>query len=436
MYIRLIILFSFLTEVIIAQSTSSYKEIDSLSFVAFEKNDYSSMKEIVKLAKENEISFYYFHLRAGIVAYNHERYENALIQFEIANQMNPKDTITVEYLYYALLFTNRIEDAESLLSKQDFILQEKLKYNKKKLKSLTVSYMYLSNRNIQDQSKEKMINQQAVAGESSLNGNIYGGNLGLNFLLRHRLSLITQMTYYKTNSSFLEEFNFQQYRKSTAFKNNQFQYNFAGKYTTKKGVVFSGGVGYFISNSGSAYTSYNLGPNNWYTTINSNSYKGNLLNIGIGKRTKMVYGGIAFSSIKLYDDKTNQFEIDLGYFPFQNNKLYLSNATVFINNQTSFIEHLNFKLFKNCWVDLGYCKGNLYNYVSANGLAVYNSADPILQEINSGLNLYFKKLDISLNYSNQIKEGSYFHYDIVGDYTIDKFNYRNNNMIISTRWKF
>jgi len=436
MYIRISLLFVLIANLYFSQTTSSYREIDSLSYEAYSSNDYKAMKRITQLADENEITFYYLHLRSGIVAYQNEKYEFALKQFEKANQMNPRDTIGAAYLYYTYVFSGRNEEAESFLAKQDETFKNRIGYKSNALRSVIASVMTIQTPNIDNNSSKKMINNQVVAGETSLNGNVNGGNVGLNFLMHHRFHLNAQMTYYQSQSAFLEEFNLPQYRKLTNFKNNQFQYNLASKYLFKTGTILSGGLGVFRTNTSYALSNYNIGPQSWYTSTTNTLYKGNLLTIGVGQRWRRLYMNISYTSIKLYSETTKQTEFTLGVFPFQNNKMFVSISFIGINNGTSFIEKLSFKLFNNCWMDLGFSSGNLYNYATANGLVVYNSADPIKQEINAGLNLYFKKFDLSLGYSNQLKQSSYYQYQLNGDYTTDNYTYTSNNFIIATRWKF
>lgn len=424
----------------ISQETSSYREIDSLSYVAFVKNDLSMMKSTQKRADKNEISYYYLSMRSGIVAYNHERYDMAIEAFELAFEMNPNDSVCKEYLYFAYLLGGRVDVAYKFAFNQDVKFKEKVRFEEKNTENIQFSFLSLNTNNIEDNASKKMLQNNNPYADGVYNGNVTGYSIALQNKLGSSLRLINQLSLFRTNSQSVEQFGLNNYNVVRSYQNNQFQYNLTGSYFFKKGIELALGFAYFKTNTDYSYSEFIPTLNRWSTIDVATSYSNNLYDISLTKRFKYIQPKIELSTINLYNQRQNQIEGSVFLFPFGNNKLYSQTAYAFISstseNLNVFSQKIGFKLTDIVWVDINSRFGDLFNYLNSNGLVVYNSADLVKRDVGLFCNFYFEKLDVSLGYSNQLKQGVFYNYNGLFEEKSSNYNYTSNNFITSIKWKF
>lgn len=425
-----------------SQENTSYREIDSLSYNALMDNDWEEGRKIAKLAKKEEISFYYLFLRTGILAFDYENYDEAVYNFEQANQMNPKDTLCKEYLYYAYLLGGQVDVAQKFASNQDKSFKEKVNYKHKGFESVQFSSLTLFTNNLDRNREEVALSSGNSYVGSVLNGNVYGYSFGVQNKIGRKLRLINQFTTYSTNIESIESFNFENFNVRRPYQNNQYQYNFVGSYLTDKNFSIGFGYAFFKTNTDYSHTTYDTISYDWITNDISTSYSNNLFNISISKKLKYIQPRIELGYINLYDVKQFQIEGGLTYFPFGNNKMYSQTSFALLSrsgiNQQVFTERIGVKLTNKVWIDISGRFGDLFNYQSANGLVVFNSADKVERDLGVFCNFYLKKLDVSLGFSNQLKIGTYYNYNYnyLGEVTAGEYSYSSNNIITAIKWKF
>lgn len=424
----------------LAQETSSFREIDSLSFLSFEKNDILMVKSTLKLAAKNEISYYYLSLRSGIVAYNHENYDLAVEQFEMAFKMNPNDSTCKEYLYFAYLFGGRQDAAYKLAYQQSEDFQQKVNFELKKTENIQLSFLSLNTANIKENSKKIIIDNDNPYADALYNGNVSGYGFTLQNKLGSSIRLINALTIYQTNSQSIEQFALNNHTVSRPYQNNQFQYNLVGSCFFKNSIELVLGFAYLRTNTDYSYTEFIPSLNAWSTSNIATKYSNNLYDFSLSKRFKYFQPKIELSTINLYDEKQTQLETSFNLYPFGNNKLFTQTGYAFISNTTKnqyvFSQKIGFKLNNLIWIDVNSKFGNLFNYVTSNGLVIYNSADLVKRDIGIFCNFYFEKLDVSLGYSNQLKQGTYSRYSPTFIESSSNFNYTSNNFLTSIKWKF
>lgn len=423
-----------------SQENSSYREIDSLSYKALVDNDWKEGRKIAKLASKEEISFYYLFLRIGVLAFDNENYDEAVYNFEKANQMNPKDTLCQEYLYYSYLLGGQVDVAQRFASLQDKSFHEKVNYQVKVLESIQISSLTLLADNM-DVNKGKVILSSGNSYVGSLlNGNVYGYSFGIQNKLGRKIRLINQFTAYSTNSESVESFTFNNFKVSRPYQNKQYQYNLVASYLTDNNIYIGFGYAFFKTNTDYSYTEYDTISYDWVTNDISTAYSNNLFNVSISKKLKYIQPRLELGYVDLYDVKQYQIEGDLTYFPLGNNKFYSQTSFAFLSrdesNQQVFTEKIGVKITDKIWIDVSGRFGDLFNYQNANGLVVYNSADRVKRDLGVFCNFYLKKLDVSLGYSNQLRSGAYYNYNYLGEVTTSIYNYNSNNIITAIKWKF
>jgi hypothetical protein len=138
--------------------------------------------------------------------------------------------------------------------------------------------------------------------------------------------------------------------------------------------------------------------------------------------------------------KTISTEGSLSYFPLGNLNLYGNSKIAFVSNiaenNTIFTQLLGFKITKKIWLECFGASGNHENYISDNGLFVYNSPNKINWYAGSNLNFYFKKIDLSFGYGIQERGATYESGS--NPTTTNTTNYTYNYNLIKTKivWKF
>lgn len=444
MYLKIAksISFVFLFMNCFSQENTSYKEVDSLSYVAFMNNNWEEAKSIAKVAYKEGVSFYYLHLRVGILAYNIENYDEAIFHFEVANEMNPEDSTCLEYLYYAYVFGGQLDLAQKLAYNQKKSFQNKIGYtDKRKIESIGFSSLNILTDNIQKGKDIRIINSGDLYGSSVFNGRVQGISLNMSHKVSPSVRLINQVALFSSFSNSREVFNINAHEVNREYVNKQFQYNFVGSYLMNNKLDLAFGLALFKMNADYSTTQLINSPNvSFLTNDIPLSYSNSLFSFSISKKYRYIKPKLEMGYNNLYNKKQFQVEGEIIVFPFGNNKVYSQTSFVNISREYGFNYVLNQKmgmrLNKYSWLELGTRLGDLTNYQTSNGLIIYNSADKVKQEFSLFFNLFLKKVDVSLGYAIQAKEGIFFSYSNEQDYSINRYNYTSNNIITVVKWKF
>ncbi len=446
----LVLIFLILSAFSHAQKTVSFAGIDSASYVQFINNDYLALKKTTKKALREKVDFYYLRMRIGILAYNNQNYDLAIKHLEIAYGMNPADTIAQEYLYYSYLFSNRVENANKLASTFSSDLQLKIGYTVKKIDSFSMGLAAFTNNNFTAQMKNYVVNPYKH-GHSMINGSTIGLIFSTENTIKSRTKLYNRLSIFNTHSIGVEQFAaqgvmFPASSKTQNYSPLQLQYNFGLSHQTQKGFQFSGGLGFYNTTlyellGQQAPPVFMKPPKIDYidskTTYNNFSFSGT-----IGKRMKYISPSFSMSFSDLYNLKQKQMEFSATYFPFGNVNFYLGVSYALINNdgnkQYVITEKIGAKVTKKMYVDAIFSIGDHSNYITGNGFVVYNTADAILSNWNVNAHFYIKKIELTIGYSRQMRQGQYDQYNSFTskDAITTKYSYTNNNIMTTIKWNF
>jgi hypothetical protein len=126
-----IVAFTFFASVSIqAQSGYDFISVESNTLDLFLKKQWQSLEEYGKLALENGIDYYALRYRIGVAQYEQKKYWESARNFEAALDFNNADFWSLEYLYFAYLFTDRDESARALADKMPTELVDKIDIQK------------------------------------------------------------------------------------------------------------------------------------------------------------------------------------------------------------------------------------------------------------------------------------------------------------------
>ena len=453
---KIILFFVLITGFSFSQEEVSYASVDSATYEDFMKSDFKAVRKTKRKANKEKIDFYYLRMRLGILSYGKEKYEYAIMQFEKAYEMNPADTVLQEYLYYAYLFSGRKDEANVLAESLTASFQAKIGgVQKKKIDNFLVGFINFSNTNIEDSKTRNLLDPNFKRGEATYNGNTLGVHLALENHLNTRTILYNKLSLFQTNTMGVQQFSEMPATQFSAaapaslkqvnYKNLQYQYNAGLSRLTKKKYQLTVGFGFYKTTVNELLAMPKMGGMGMPPTglryeneeIRFNNFSSSLM---LGKRFAYFTPTISFSYSNLYDTRQLQTEGSLTYYPFGNSKIYGVSSFSYNNNdgadQTVFSQKIGFKVTKWLWMDGLYSIGNHSNYLSDVGFTIYNTADPVLSNLNLNVHFYMRKFELTVGASTQLRQGAFNQYSTATEFKTFNYNYTNTNFLTTFKWNF
>jgi hypothetical protein len=263
-------------------------------------------------------------------------------------------------------------------------------------------------------------------------GNILINNqINPNFKLQNLFSLVSNTSNDLFQSSLPVE-------RSQIFtnKNNYFQWNVIGSYYYK-GWNIGAGFGAYNS-SYITYTPPNQPNAPFYSTkTNTTNFS---TSISLSRKLKYIEPSLAITYTNLSNTNTFSIEGALNYFPLGNLNLYGNTKIGIVTNDsetnTIITQLLGLKISKKIWIEGYGAFGNHQNYISDNGLYVFNTPNKINWYAGSNLNFYFKQIDFSLGYGIQERGSSYENGPNPSNTNTINYTYNYNLLKTKIVWKF
>jgi hypothetical protein len=413
-------------------------QVDALTYDAYLKSDFTTIKEIGTKALHDNIDFYLLRYRLGIAYYNSHNYEKAAIHFEKAYATDATDMALAEYLYYSYLFSNQKASALVLAQKLPKELQDKIGYTTSIFESISLEAGMLKTNNY-TAFKDKNIAAPYNNGQGTFYNDVQFANLTFISQLNPKLRWTNYVSYASNTYHELIQTTFPNTTtKDISDSSSYYQWNSLLQYTYNKWNIAIGAGGYY-----SGYITYTLAPPfptpNLITTqktTNSN-YSGS---ITIGRHFQYIEPTIGFSYSNLSETKNYISEAGITYFPFGNLSFYGNTKIAMVSNEfennTIYSQLIGLKLSKKIWLEGFGASGNHENYLSEGGILSFNTPNKINWYAGSNLNFYFKKVDFSLGYVLQQREGSYSNNLNPNTVQTNQFNYTYNLIKTKITWKF
>lgn len=413
------------------------EQVDSETYTSFINKEYKTTIKIGKQSLKAGIDFYYLRYRMGVSYYENKNYEAAIPHFEKAKALDGSDSALLEYLYYAYLNSSQREKANLLADTFTDELKVKVEYAPRLFKSVAAEVGILKTNNF-DNYKNNNFKGNANFGHGTFYSDVQFENIFMNNQLSSRFKLQNIISLVTNTSNDIFRFSFPSSRETIITnKNNYFQWNTIGSYYLKNWTV-SAGFGVYSSSSISYTAPPPFPPNQPFLSEkkNVNSISGSL---SISKRLKYFEPTLAVSYTNLSELKTISSEGSVSYFPFGNLNLYGNSKIALVSNEsvqnTIFTQLIGFKISKKIWLECFGASGNHENYISDNGLFVYNSPNKINWYAGSNLNFYFKNIDLSFGYGIQERGSTYE--SGANPTTTNTTNFTYNYNLIKTKivWK-
>ncbi len=406
--------------------------------------DYKKMIEVGKAALKEGIDFYYLQLRMGIAYYELQNYEMAIPYFVRAKNRNAADELNLEYLYFSYLFSNRLDDAHLLASHFSETLKTKIGYKPHFIEKISVDAGTLFTQNYNKYRDYDFLGTENKGMKGTFYSNVYFGNLLIDSRISPKINIKNSISYYSNtaNDIFQTKNLFNQTINNQIFSNvnHLFQYNLVGSVYLKKGWTLYAGGGIY-------YSQYVLNtmqpPSNPPKPIISTDKKVTQYSasLSISKKWKYIEPTVSINVGKLSDStQTASASAGLSYYPLGNTHLYGNTtlASIKTDSMTNFVlsQTIGIKTYKSLWLEVNGSIGNHINYISANGLYVYNTPEPILWNTGIGLNYYAKRMEFSVKYGLQQRGGHYDYATLNGSLRHENYQYLYQMLSAKVAWRF
>lgn len=418
------------------KSSLTFKEVDSISYALFLKQDWKLLLEFSKKSRSEKIDFYYLKVRTGIAHFKSKEMLLAIKYLEQAYKLNAYDVVVQDYLYWAYRYAGFQLESDMFYEKLSDDLKNKINYKLKFLSFIEIGIV--SNFN-SDSNKEYF--------NSSQTGLIYVPEdfqmytLGLNHRFSKSTNFYHRITVMQRNSIAQEQINSDMY--NYKYNGNETRYYAKGTFALGKRWyldlylnVISGNYEEIIENPSSNST------NSYYVnSSNDVRYSDVVFGTSISKSHHYFSNSINISYGSL--NNFNQFQggYNLSIYPLGNTRLVPFGSVQYIRERRNSLSDSRMVYTGGVSINIksfgitGFINvGEIQNYVSDNGSIIYNQTATSKSEVGLLFSIYLKKVNFKIGYSFMKMEDYYFNEELEISNTAFKFN--QQNIIGGLTWKF
>lgn len=426
-----------------AQEKHSLSQIDAETYSLFLNKDWDGLIRVGTEALDQGIDFYYLRVRLGIAFFERENYQEAASHFEKAREVS-QEAFVEEYLYYSYLWSGRKSQAR-LLAK-GFSTELKKRTNTEKvsaLQGLDLAYNYtgfLDQRVLDDFTGPA---DQQASGYQIIPQFHHYGFLGLDFQLSPRMALYQGVSYLQATQFFYSQAEGLSIQTSTN-RSTSFQYLASAGYYLGKGVHLTlGGHALFISYDSLRVQSIGNSPQTQIQTERMQEFDW-LVFGGISKNLRFLDLGATVYTGQINGGRQLQSDLQLTFFPMGNMNFYTYSVLSFQNQKLGeapstsrliFNQEIGVKLTNFLWIEGYGTFGELENYITKQGVVVFNRLDQIDQRWGGRL-IFLPQTNWKLTVDfTHFSNSSRFQSDpLSADQNLKSYQHQSLTAILS--WKF
>jgi tetratricopeptide (TPR) repeat protein len=318
-----------------AQETLTFTNVDKQTYDYYIAKDWYNLTSVGEKALEQNIDYFYLRMRLGIAQYELKQYDKSTENFKKALEFNNGDELTLEYLYFSYIYSEKYAEAEQLSTNFSKELKNKIGIVEPKFVH-SVEFESAFSQNL-DFEKNKTISikpPNQLLSERNILKNQFNNTLALTLNLSKRISFSTAFTKIQIN-------NFQ------TVKSYENSINDVGNFKTSENLIY-GRLNFHSKKQSNFYVAFNMAfvkaTNLGITDLvinNNNSidvyidkpeinYKDYVALIGFEKTKKSLTQTKTFSYSKI--DSLNQFQISyslLNYFGKKKKTYFSIKSTLF-----------------------------------------------------------------------------------------------------------
>jgi tetratricopeptide (TPR) repeat protein len=379
-----------------AQEQVDFKTINNESYRFYTQQKWDSLILMNKEDIVAEVDYFYLRMRLGIAYYSTKNYRKASTHFEKALEFNQGDPGALEYLYFSMLFSGQMAQANLIRKEFKGELAQKLPPQKGKFfDRITAEYLYHKGTDEALFEHVEEVMQAGKIGAQSLTRHYANASLSLVNRLAPGVSLHHTYTYLsKSNQNVYSNGSEGYYMSEQQVIQNQ--YYISPQITTPTGGTFSPmfhllGIRYQIPLQVSPEYQGGSGYQGGSSQSSVEYVKETDFAMGLGYQKGLgsvdLHLGGWYSQLNLANQLQGRF--GLNWFPRGNLNLY---AGGFLNGQYEFSEGregliriipellFGFAIAEKVWIDLNGAFGELTNYLENNGMIVFNSFSEVINK--------------------------------------------------------
>ncbi len=392
-----------------AQQGVKQQEIDTVTYRQWQQKDWHNLIQTGKQAQAEGIDFMLLNYRMGIAYYHLKKYLKAIPYFEKVYDEQPQGSVLKEYLYYAYLFSDRLNDARILTENMPPELLKKIQIKAKNtlVEAVTIDAKY-------DFDLDNIY--KANAGENVLQTSTdkqTWESVGLKHLIGKRWTLYHAFSYLTTHNRIQTDgYEFPLHYNEDI---RQFEYYALVNYHYKNAWDFMLSGHLITLDLKAPNPDYDSGDPQSDSLLYDLQRQSLLVLVGVRKSIDIYRLFLTYSVSNIGGEKQMQPELGAGVYPFANNRLYLeTKLTGLFDNTTdkptwAVTENITWRPATKMLVNTFVSYGSLRHYHDYNGLIVYNDNDRSLWR--AGINLSYAiagKLWLSILYKQNMKVNTFF----------------------------
>ena len=193
-----IVVLLFLTAANAQKKQLSYKQVDSLTYAQYLKEDWKPLIALGKQSLKENIDFYYLKVRMGIAYFKENKMLHAIKLLEEAYEINSYDVVVQEYLYWAYIYGGLELESRLFYTKISLKLKEKIKLELPFVTDLDFSILMTNNLDYDEMLKEDAISENNDIRFIPKNYQLF--SFGMNHPLSKKVNLFHQLSVMPRNS--------------------------------------------------------------------------------------------------------------------------------------------------------------------------------------------------------------------------------------------
>jgi len=431
-----------------AQEPLNFNEINNETYRLFLAEEWDSVIVLGKTAVKQDVDFYYLRIRMGIAFYSQQKYRQASVHFKNALEFNHADPLSLEYLYYSLLFSGQADRASLVRKEFKGDLALKLPPQKGKfIDRIGAEYLFCKGQTDDLLSDPDLLFSDLPPGVQHITRNYSNASLSLSnsivpgFRLKHAYTYLTKTSYqyYNDGLSLPLQEDQQVY---------QHQYYISPAITTKSGLTFMP-MFHLLSihvqvpvESGQGFQGGNSDPILAYLD-ELDIVSG--LEISLAAGTLDLHLGAWYANLNHRDQIQNR--LGLTWYPLGNLNFY---AGGYLNTQYEMSRpaellriipelQLGLAIKETIWLNLNVAMGEMTNYLEQNGSLVFNSLSDVIHKkvvLSISVPLTEKGSLVYLGGRWTAHESNFYPFDLAIDETTNYITYNALSIYGGISWKF
>jgi len=426
------------------QATENFRYADSLTYSLYIEKSWNKLISAGNNAIKNGHDYYYLRMRIAIAYYEKHNYVKSAEHFRIALELNTNDQIALEYLFYSYYLSGHSYQAQSLMplfypQNRDRIV------NESKLRKNIITFESF----FSDSGTDDIISDP----DAYFSDREAGSQIVTKYFINNSVSashiIGNHVSYYHAFTNLLKENHLHYFDGSISAdllsqRVIQNQYYASLNFFTSTGWIISPSF-HFITAGYPLISISTSGMNSSAKTYNVRS-NGYFAGTAISKNTGFIVIGAeaGYSHINFLSQVhgTASFMV----YPSGNSDIYIGakvSAGMEIESSLSDLKIVSgftggFSIARKVWMELSGLMGEMNNYVSDNGLYIYNSPDILHSRFSGRIIIPVQKDGITIFAGGGI---STYSSELIPEdgqisFSTNKLSYNSNNFTGGISWKF